>query len=135
MEWLKSYHWRTRTAVLIFLLTGLVFIYSVAGLQLYKQQRLTITSAQKDNLDAARSLTSHVAHIVRTTQLVQDHLIEQIEEHGMQYMKTSKGFDYLQRETRRTPEIATLSVFDGAGNLVANSQSASTTKLNVADRE
>ncbi|GAB3543083.1 diguanylate cyclase [Noviherbaspirillum agri] len=124
-----------RVAVRIFLAVAVLLMYSAAALQLQEQRRITITSEQAVNLGIARVLANNVAHLLRTAEFIHYHVIQRIGEQGLASMTKPEGYVDLHGLAERFPEVAYITVMDGAGNVIANSQNPNPPKINNADRE
>lgn len=124
-----------RRAVHAFLMVAVVFMYTAAGLELREQHRLTLDAAQEVNLSNAKVLSSHLAHILRTSAFIQDHVIGKIRENGLQSVTGQAGFNELHGMAERFPEIAFVAILDSAGNFISNSYMSELPRANNADRE
>lgn len=124
-----------RRAVQAFLLVAIVFMYAAAGLELREQHRLTLEAAHAVNLSNAKVLSNHLAHILRTSAFVQDHLIGKILENGLQSITGPAGFKELHGLAERFPEIAFVAILDSSGDFISNSSVPDLPRSNNADRE
>lgn len=124
-----------RTAVHAFMIVAVILMYGAAAWQLYEQRRITIESEQSVNLSIASVLSNNVAHLLRTAEFIQYHVIQRIGEHGMDSLLEPEGYADIHDLSERFPEIAFITVMDGAGNVIANSQNRNPPKLSNADRE
>lgn len=124
-----------RHAVHAFLIVAMVFMYAAAGLELREQHRLTLDAAHTVNLSNAKVLSNHLAHILRTSAFVQDHLLAKIRENGLQSIAGQAGFNELHGLAERFPEIAFVAIIDSTGDFISNSAVPDLPRTNNADRE
>ena len=116
--------------------TALFCIFAALGLIIQHRQH-ALEDATQTNLKTTRLTSLYLTHLLETSTRLLDDVSGIVRQHGMQHLANQEGWDFLKRLVNSYPEIQSILLIQGSGQLLltTNEPFSPQRRVDLSDRE